>query len=404
MGAKQTLRLYYHKPYETDFTARIVEFKEHDGQRHVALDQTLFYPEGGGQPCDSGTLNGLPVNYVYEESGIVFHAVQGNIAAGESVHGAVDWERRFDHMQQHSGQHMVSQAFDRLFRARTIGFHLGSHLVTIDIDKDVTDREHLRHVEDVVNRAVYANRPVTVDEYHDGDKTVPALRKPPPKQDALRIVTIKDFDRIACCGTHVRYTGEVGLVKIVKAERYKGGARIHFLCGMRALRFTEEVTDIVQDISNHFNTAYTDLSAKITGMELENRECKKRLKSSESRMVDYVIKDCLAAAGSGVKGIRVISVFDEEFSAGAMRLLVQKAIKEAGVVVVAGTCDNAGCHVLMGRSQDADVSIKEPFQALLNAVDGKGGGSDTLMQGRGSKKGQIKGLFQQAADTLRRSL
>ena len=223
-----TDRLYDLDPYLKEFTARVVRATG----KGVVLDRTAFYPAGGGQPCDLGTLNGIEVTDVIEEGEDVVHAVARPIE-GE-VRGVIDWDRRRDHMQQHHGQHLLSEAFVRVAQAQTASFHLGRQGCSIDLDKAVAPLD-VERAETLANMVIYENRPVKAGVYTPEEAKGLALRKPPPAQERIRVVTVNEFDAQACCGTHPRSTGEVGVICVTGVERQKGGVRVHFSCGYRAL-------------------------------------------------------------------------------------------------------------------------------------------------------------------------
>jgi len=399
MDLPVTEKLFYTDPYEHIFTARVLYVTDTNSCCDVVLDRTLFFPEGGGQPSDAGEINGIAVVNVREENGVVIHTVKGMLPKGEAVHGNVSWERRFDHMQQHTGQHILSQAFLKIYGAKTIGFHLGSNFITIDLDREIIDREKLSQAEHLANNIVFENRKVRIRDM-SRDKTASLhLRKPPPDEDSIRVVEIENFDVSACCGTHVSATGEVGPVKIVKSERYKGGARISFVCGNRALNYFTHVSNIVQDISLSLNTGYNELVHKISNLDQEYRSLKRRLKHTEARLLDYMA-DAILSDLSKDKEINVIDVFDEAVSTESLRMLVQKLIKKPGVIVVAGA-QNDKSHVVMASSKDIDIDLKKWFNRLLAKIDGKGGGSSTFMQGSGGAKSDLRSVIRNSAEYIR---
>ena len=230
-----TLRLYHADSTLRDFTARIVARRDTERGPAVRLDRTAFYPTAGGQPHDTGTLNDVRVRDVWDEDdGAVWHLLERGVD-GDAVTGAIDWERRFDHMQQHTGQHLLSAGFVRLLDAPTVSFHLGTDESTIDLTVPALDWEDAFRVEAEVNRVIWEDRPVDVRVFGEDEIHAVPLRKPPQVRGAIRVVWVRDVDASACSGTHVPRTGVLGIVKIVRLERYKGGMRAGFLCGARAL-------------------------------------------------------------------------------------------------------------------------------------------------------------------------
>src|SRR5438034_4512480 len=231
-------RLYYTDPYLREFDATITRVERDAGRALVTLDRTAFYPTTGGQPFDTGTLGGFPVvDVVDDESGSVTHVIElsgGDLSAGQAVHGAIDWPRRFDHMQQHTGQHVLSAAFHRLFDVRTVSFHLGATVSTIDLARELAPRD-LAAAEGEANRIVWENRPVTIRYADAEDASRMLLRKKPKRGGTLRLIDVEEWDLSACGGTHVARSGAIGVIAIGSWERFKGGQRIEFVCGGRAL-------------------------------------------------------------------------------------------------------------------------------------------------------------------------
>jgi alanyl-tRNA synthetase len=231
----QTERLYFADPYLTRFSARVVARGERDGRPAVALDQSAFYPEGGGQPADTGSLGGVAVRDVQAEDGLVWHVLAAPLEA-DSVQGEVDWARRFDHMQQHHGQHLLSAAFEQLYGLRTLSFHLGASAATIDLGAPALAAEQAAAAEDLANQVIWEDRPVLARFVSAEELARLPLRKPPSVEGPIRVVSVPDFDHSACGGTHPRATGGVGVLHIRRWERRGDTTRVEFLCGGRALR------------------------------------------------------------------------------------------------------------------------------------------------------------------------
>ena len=226
-----TQRLYYTEPYRKTFDATVVHVESVAGAWHVTLDQTVFYPTSGGQPFDTGTLGGAAVRDVIDrDDGTIAHVVSGALKAGDVVTGEIDWARRFDHMQQHTGQHVLSAAFDRLFGVRTESFHMGQLSATIDLAREVTAAEVAR-AEDDANRVVWEDRPVLVRFATAEEAAAMPLRKESARTGALRLIDVQDYDLSACGGTHVERTGAIGVIAIGGWEKFRGGSRVEFLCG-----------------------------------------------------------------------------------------------------------------------------------------------------------------------------
>ena len=272
-----TRKLYWENPYQKEFQARIEKVRpsKSSGTVDLLLDQTGFYPEGGGQPSDQGTLDGNPVTYVYLEETSIWHVVTSSdqsVSAGDEVTGVLDWPRRFDHMQQHLGQHILSAVFDQAFEARTIGFHLGEHHVTIDLDKGPFTQNELENIERTANGIVFDNLEVASTLVSDEVYHAMDLRKTPDITDEIRLVKIPDRDVCACSGTHPKATGEVGLIKILKSEAYKGGCRLTFLCGKRALASFHQMQVQAQQAAASLSVGWPELSEGVQGLLLEKKQ------------------------------------------------------------------------------------------------------------------------------------
>src|SRR3989475_5579323 len=246
----KTERLYYSDPYLLEFDANVVEIKPIGNRTGVVLDRTAFYPTSGGQPNDLGTINDVPLVDCVEDaaSGNVIHVLEGKID-GQSVRGRIDSDRRNDHMQQHSGQHVLSQAFVELFNWPTISFHLGVVACTIDLPVDSVSREQATKAEDLANRIVQENRPVAVRYLAQEQLADAGLRKPTERTGDVRVIDISAYDRSACGGTHVRMTGEIGPILITRIERSKKQARVEFICGNRVVRYAKEANRALEAIS-----------------------------------------------------------------------------------------------------------------------------------------------------------
>ncbi|MCB0237249.1 MAG: alanyl-tRNA editing protein, partial [Anaerolineae bacterium] len=229
-----TERLYYQDSYISSFEATLLSWSDFDGRQTVALDRTAFYPTGGGQPCDTGTLNGVPVVDVRDGGDLIWHVLAGPLPLDDAiVRGEIDWSRRWDHMQNHSGQHILSQSFIETHDALTVAWHLSDTSLTIDLNRIGLSDEALADAERLANLVVQRNLPITARIVSEDELPALALRKQPAIDGPLRLVEIGDFDRVACSGTHVAATAQVGLIKLLRAERRGQETRIHFVCGGR---------------------------------------------------------------------------------------------------------------------------------------------------------------------------
>jgi len=325
-------KLYHESPYTRIFSGKVVkQFKRPDGKWEVVLDQTAFYPTSGGQPCDLGTLGGKAVLDVVESEGEIIHILAGPLPLGEPVEGRIDWERRVDHMQQHCGQHILSQAFLRIMQAETVSFHLSENSVTIDLDCDDLTWDQAREVERLANDVVMGSLPVTIHEFDDlSDLNLP-VRKISKVAKNIRVVEIDKFDYSPCGGTHPASTGEIGLIKILKWERQKGNVRVHFACGRRALADYQEKTEIINKLTSRLSVGMEDFVETIDAWDQELKKARKDLFLLTTQLLEYEARNLAAAMEHNV----VVAKFQGR-PVQELRVLLNQVLKicPEGVVIL----------------------------------------------------------------------
>ena len=370
-------RLFYDDAYTTRFTARVTAVGEHRGRPAVELERTFFYPESGGQEADRGALGGgrvVDVQADAEER--VWHVLDPAApppAAGIEAPCEVDWARRFDHMQQHTGQHILSAALERVLSAPTLSSHLGEEHSTIEVALPGTDWRAIERLEDAANRVVWEDRPV---ERHWTDAAGVhrfALRKPPQVVGRIRIVEIPEWDVSACGGTHTRRTGEVGAIKIVGWEKLRGNLRFEFLCGGRALRDHAWRTEALVETARRRTLKDRDLIAHLERAADERNEMRKRLDLLSERMLAADAKERVGDPPQGVA----------DFSASRPREDVRRfALKclEAGAPWVVAGAASPDPVVVIGRAKALSADLRALLPGLLERARGKGGGSPDLIQ------------------------
>ncbi len=379
-----TQRLYYTDPYTTEFTAQALEIGRVNGLPTVVLDRTCFYPTSGGQPHDTGTLNGVPVREVIvrESDGAVLHVLDGEIARGP-VSGCVDWARRFDHMQHHTGQHVLSAAFERLAEADTVGFHMSPDSVTIDLNRPALDQATLDAVEDLANQVVFENRPVRAWFPADEERQALNLRKVPDVEGKFRVVAVEDFDLCACGGTHVAHTGEIGLIKIVRTERRGDILRVEFRCGWRALHDYRAKNALLQQLSATLTTGMADIPAVIGKLREENKALQRELRALRALALTHEAEQ-LWQAGQPLGAFRLVQAAFDGRDPAEVRQLAQHLVAHPGTVAL---CAAAGDKAQLIAACAADVPLD--MVAVLKrglAVWGveRGGGQPTFAQGGGA--------------------
>ncbi len=395
-----TERLYYSDATLRTFTAHVLEQRTltaEDGTLRPAarLDRTTFYPTSGGQPHDTGTLNGIDVVEVAEDDrGEIWHILAEPLPLqSAAVTGTIDWRRRFDHMQQHTGQHILSAAFDERLDAPTVGFHLGREGSTIDLDIAALSWDAAADVEREVNRVVWENRPVTVHMVSDAQVAEMPLRKPPAVTGEIRVIQVQGYDASACGGTHVRATGEIGMIKVAGIERYKGGVRVSFQCGERALNDYQRAMGVLRASSLLLSVGVDELPEAIARLDDELRVTRRSLRHARSELVTYEATRMWGEAPV-VADIHIITDMwvDRDFEE-ARALANQLRERPRTMILLAVAEDNAGgapkglrlvCAVsgdLAGRSDGAVIDAASVLRDVLGALGGRGGGSPAMAQG-----------------------
>jgi alanyl-tRNA synthetase len=366
-----TERLYLADPYLKSFRARVVEMRELDGKPAAVLDRSAFYPEGGGQPGDHGTLGEARVLDTQERAGEVLHLVDKPVS-GE-VDAAVDWERRFDHMQQHHGQHLLSAAFDKV-GAPTVSFHLGERTCTIDLDISISKLD-LPAVERACNESIWRNLPVIARDFTGPEREKLALRKEPVKGD--RVVLVEGVDASPCGGTHPQRTGEVGAVAILKAQRWGDGkARIEFVCGGRVVKLLHEANESIAGVAEALKSAPADIAAAAQRVASESQARRKSLEALQTELAGLEAARLRAAAGGKPVVARV-----ERGSAFA-RSVAQAIAAEGGTALIASVDEGRG-HLCFARPKGPGPAMGALLKEALALLGGKGGGGAEFAQGSG---------------------
>jgi alanyl-tRNA synthetase len=377
-----TRRLYYDDSFQDNFSAQVLSCEvlqeaedSPSGPRWgVVLDQSLLYPSSGGQPNDLGKLGDSNVLDVQDGEDRILHVVDRPVAIGH-VDGCIHWPRRFDHMQQHTGQHLLSAVLVSLFEAQTVSFHLGVDACTIDIARPL-DPAQIREAELRANEIVFENRPVTIG-FENSSKDL-GLRKPTEREGVIRIISIHDLDRSACGGTHVKSTGEIGPILIRKLDRIRGNQRLEFLCGMRAVKRARADFEAISCVARSFSAPPDEVPA-LVGAQLEKlQESDKARRRLATELAQARGRELYAATTPGVDGIRKVvrrvpSLADElraeaqSFTAG-----------EKSVFLAMGENPPA---ILLAASRDSGLNAGEFLKTALAKAGGRGGGSPTLAQG-----------------------
>jgi len=371
-------RLYYTDAYLTRFDAHIIGRTEHEGRPALLLDRTAFYPASGGQPADRGTIRATPVVDVVErEDGRILHVVEHIIEGDGPVVCEIEWERRRDHMQQHTGQHLLSAVLERLRGARTESFHLGVQTSTIDIAATLTI-EQLAPVEVEANRIVWENRRVQVRFADEAEAATLPLRKPPARGGTLRVIEIEDYDCSACGGTHVARTGELGLVALTGAERYKGGTRVEFVCGGRALLRFQAVRASLTAAARLLSSGAAEVPAAVQRLDAELRDQRHLVKRWQERAI-AADAERLIAGGSGAR--LVIARHLPDWDRQALKGLAAALCAHPGAVVVLVGSEPPA--VIVAGGPESGVDAAAIVRELTSRFGGRGGGRREMAEAGG---------------------
>ncbi|MCS7024648.1 MAG: alanyl-tRNA editing protein [Bryobacteraceae bacterium] len=368
-----TDRLYYRDARLREFTAQVVESL--DGGRRIYLDRTAFYPTSGGQPHDTGTLGGVAVTSVIDEGDRIAHLLSEPLTA-RSVTGQLDWPRRFDHMQQHTGQHLLSAVLEQVFQIPTVSFHLGAESSTIDIQTPSFSPQQMRELERRANEVIWENRRVSVS-FEDAAQ-VQGLRKATERQGLIRIVTIEDLDRSACGGTHVEATGMIGALVLRRLDRIRGMVRLEFLCGARALARARADFETLSEVAKSLSASLDETPALVVGLNTRVRELEKAYRKLEFELASARGKQLYQSAEAGSSGrrrsIQSVDAIDE-----SLRALAQGFTSEPCAVFLA-CCENSSA-LLLAVSKDTGLHAGELLKTAAAGAGGRGGGNAQLAQG-----------------------
>jgi len=370
-----TERLYYHDPYLTSFSAQILEAAE-DGRR-VYLDRSAFYPSSGGQPNDTGTLNGIAVLDVVDEDDRVAHILRAPLAS-TAVEGVVNWKRRHDHMQQHTGQHLLSAVLEELYSIPTISFHLGQDASTIDVGVPQLTVDQIAGAERRANEIVMENRAVAVT-FEDA-ATVQGLRKPSERGGTLRVVSIDGIDRSACGGTHVTSTAGIGPISIRKLDKIRGSVRIEFLCGYRALRRVRMDFEKLSETARVLSAPLDEVPELVTALNARVQDVEKARKKLAIELASFQGKQLYAGTAPNDAGLRVVK---QRQASGAiddeLRALAQSFTGGEKAVLLA--VFEQPPSLMLAVSKDSGVNAGDVLKKALAAVGGRGGGNPQIAQG-----------------------
>ena len=398
-------RLYYEDAYCTRFTAQVTERLTLKDISAVRLSRSAFYPTSGGQPHDTGSLNGTAVVDVQVGAdGAVLHLLAEPLAEGTArVSGEIDWARRYDHMQQHSGQHLLSQVFFRQLGLETVSVHFGDVLNTLDLDGPPLSVQQLAVVETAVNEMVWENRPIRAFWVDEAARAKVPLRRAPVVEGATRIVEIDKFDWSACGGTHVRRTGEIGLISLLRVEKHRGRSRVHFVCGRRALADASERRGLLAETAGLLDSGVQDVPELVAKLQEGLRRGERELNAQQEALVEYQARELLAGAETAA-GVRLVAREMADADPALVQKMARALIAEPGVVALVGCTREGKGTVVFARSEDCSVHVGNLLRDTLREFGGGGGGRPDFAQGGGVAAEKLAAVLASAAEAVRQAI
>lgn len=365
----ETEKLYYADAFLTDFSAEVLSCEERKGKYFVTLDRTAFYPEGGGQPADSGTLGGVSVVDVHERGGVIVHTCDAPLTVGATVAGQVDWARRFDHMQQHSGEHIISGILCEMFDCDNVGFHLGADTVTIDYNA-VIPWEAVLEAEARANAVIWDDREAEITYPAPEELETMSYRSKKALTGSVRIVTFPDADRCACCGTHVRRAGQVGLVKVLSCQKFREGVRIEILCGKRAVDYLSAVFEQDKAVGQRLSVKPTETLSAVERLESDLAAAREHAAALEQEIFEAIARE---HAGAGN-----VLLFRAPTRPDSVRRLADTVARRCGGLAAAfAGDDDSGYVYALVRADGQSFAVKD----MNAALHGRGGGRNGFAQG-----------------------
>lgn len=389
MGEK-TKHLYFDNPYQVRFEANVVKNLSHEGNPAIVLDKTCFYPEGGGQPADKGTLDGIPVIHVFEKDDQVIHVLEKDVSS-DAVKGEIDWNTRFDHMQQHAGQHILSQCFVQLFDAATRSFHMGEETSTLEVDMRNMSEEKAERAERLANDLIFQNKEIKTRFYRDEDIANVQLRRPPKKTGDIRVVEVSDFDHTACGGTHPRSTGEIGPIKILRWERIRDNVRLEFICGIRALQDYARKHRDLKTLSKSLTVDDKEVVLSFEKIKSDLKMQKKINRKMQEKIIQHEAVDIMQKA----EGKLIKRIFTDR-SQDEIRLLALLTIRKGEFVALFGLKNGERVHVFLACSESLGLDMRELVPVVSPLIEGKGGGRPSLVEISGEKKENLEQALEKA--------
>jgi len=396
----QTERLYFEQPYLVKFEANIIHTEQRSEFSAVILDKTAFYPTSGGQMCDTGFINEIKVEKVIEENNSVVHLLESAIDTTQ-VTCRIDWQRRFDFMQQHTAFHILAQCFLRMLKADTLSSHLGEIISTIDVNIENINSEQIMQVEQLANQICFENRIVKQFFLNQNEIGKYSLRAQPSKGDKTRIVEIDNFDIDPCGGTHVSSTGQVGVIKIITWEKIRGNLRFEFLAGKRSIDDYQKKWKINRDISNLLTESQDNLLTSVEKLQTEVKSLLKQNSKLNKLNLDYEAKEIIAEANKQDQKIIKLNFVDRQLS--DIRYLANQIIKQSDLWLLFGL-QAEKAHLIFAHPESHNYNLNELFKQVIHLIDGRGGGRPNFVEAGGKNKKGIDEALESARLIIKNSI
>lgn len=381
-----TEKLFYQDSMIRSFDTKPQKMNQDEkGRFYVVLDKTAFYPTGGGQPHDTGTLNGIPVYNVEEVEGEIRHYVEKPLGVDHECVGEIDWERRFDHMQQHAGQHILSAAFENQFGYQTVSFHLGKEMSTIDLLITSLSDEEAHQAEKMANQIILENRPIHAKWVTEADLSQYSLRKDLSVSENIRLVIIPEFDYNGCGGTHPSSTGQVSLIKILHWEKQKKDTiRVHFVCGSRILQQLHEKHQVIQSLTPVFNAPQEQLKEAVQRLLQQTKDIEKTVNQLTTQLIEHEASRFIDQAQQQDQKI-IKAIFSKRPITQIQQLAKSITLGSPNIVVLLINEEESKLQFVCARGQEEDLNMNQAVKNVLPLINGKGGGNEAFAQGGGER-------------------
>ena len=389
-------KLYYYDSYVTEFQANVIEVTPYADKYALLLDKSYFYPESGGQSSDIGTINGVEIVYVTEKSDNILHIAQKQLQPGPA-NCQINWSNRFDNMQQHSGQHILSACFYKLYNGETSSFHIGKDSSTIEINVESFDSIMIEKIEALTNSIVFNNAAITADIVNKDALAAFPLRKQPKVESNIRIITIDDFDCSPCGGTHVNRTGEIGLIKIKRLEKLKSSYKFEFVCGNRALKDYTFKNNLITKLGAHLSAPEQEIENAFLKSTEDYKNLQKQANQLRNELINYDVQH-LQRNAQCINGIDIISKIFDNRDFNDVKLIAQAIVLGPSNIALLSTVGQS-CQLIFARSENVDVNMNNLLKSVLPLLNGKGGGSPKAAQGGGV--GDIEAALHAAINSLK---